>query len=589
MIASGYLPFDPLVGYKENGRLRVREGNRRIATLKLDQDLYLARPISGKDEPRIGLTRASGSATVDRGTGRITSAGLGSAMTVRDTLSRIEKRLGFVPPFFAPASEHPEVLENLWSQTESAYLDNALPNLFKEKLAALLGRYCEVPYCLVCHACTLRPLGMSGIAIVELMSQRHPSDEQVREVFERWDACAGAIDVAAMSESAERDLFCLACTVYAAAALASAARQRLRQRLSPQDYRNLIVFISYSKMCHEWMSAHPEVSFELDQRYIQNYDALASEAPSLAGLFAERSGGQGDDGPDRIEAIVSERAAEAPRSVAITERRLVDVIGAMKERIAVAVNSVGEKEQVAQELRRTADFAQELLAIVSHDLRNPLSSVMMGAQLVLQLEPGNAKIPTTVRRILSSARRAERLIYDLLDFSQSRAGGGIPIHLRPADLQTVVRGATDDLELVHPGRTFRIAHDGDGFGEWDADRLAQVLSNLLANAVVHGRKDTPIELSTRGDAESVSISIHNANREGPIPEELVPVLFDPFKRGVVRAISSTRSVGLGLYIVNELARGHRGRVDVSSNASGTTFTVHLPRYGSCPATARETA
>jgi sigma-B regulation protein RsbU (phosphoserine phosphatase) len=502
----------------------------------------------------------------------------------RAILAKIEARLGFVPPFFEPAVEHVEVLTSLWAQTEHAYLDNPLPTLFKEKLAALLGRYCEVPYCLVCHTCSLRPLGLGGAAILDLLTQAHPSDEALSSALERLGTSADAMDLARVSDSDEQDIFCLASAVYSNRPLSTVSRERLRQRLSPSDYVSLVAFISYNKMCHEWMAAHPEVSYELDQRYLRNYTPLVVDAPSLADLLQVRTQVDQAGHHERAEVVVSERAAEAPEFVMLTERRLADIIATLNERVASALQSVSQKDALTQELRRAADFAQELLAIVSHDLRNPLNNISMGAQLILKLQPDDSKIASRAQQIIASSRRAERLIYDLLDFSQARIGGGIPVRLQPTDIVSLVRSACDELELAWPENGVHIEHHGDGRGEWDSDRLAQVLSNLLVNAAVHGKQQQPLQLITRATVQSMTIAVHNANRDGPIPEDLLPFLFDPFKRGVARAISSTRSVGLGLYIVREIVQGHRGRVEVVSSAEGgTTFTIHLPRDASCPA------
>lgn len=504
-------------------------------------------------------------------------------MTAHDILAKIEARLGFVPPFFGAAAEHPQVLANLWQQTESGYLDNELPALFKEKLAALLGRYCEIPYCLVCHTCTLRPLGMSGTAVVDLLTQKHPSSAEITDALRRLGGSRDPLVIDSLGAEQERDICCLCSAVYFGGPLAASARTRLRERVSPADYRSIVVFVSYNRMCHEWVAAHPEISFELDQRYLQNYGQLVAEAPQL-GLLLESSDAKHDRDPDaHREAVASQRAAEAPAIAAMAERRVHDVLDNLRGRVAAATAAASEKGQLAEELRRAADFAQELLAIVSHDLRNPLGNVLAGATLVLQLEPDNARIARPLGRMISSARRAERLIYDLLDFSLARAGGGIPIAARACDLHALVRSAVDDLAVTHPGRPVTLQLDGDGLGDWDADRIEQVLSNLLANAVSHGRLDSPIEVGVRGAPDGVAITIRNANRNGPIPDELLPVLFDPFERGVARAVSATRSIGLGLYIVDAVVRGHRGRIEVSSNADTTAFTVHLPRTSQSPA------
>ena len=143
------------------------------------------------------------------------------------------------------------------------------------------------------------------------------------------------------------------------------------------------------------------------------------------------------------------------------------------------------------------------------------------------------------------------------------------------NLHDIARGAMEELQVAHPGRRLELAVSGDGWGWWDADRLAQVVGNLLTNALHHGRPDTPVRMEVRENGDEVLLSVHNEGE--PIPGELRETIFQPFRRGTTGK-AATRSVGLGLYIVQQVARAHGGEVEVRSTRSeGTTFTVHLPR------------
>jgi signal transduction histidine kinase len=243
---------------------------------------------------------------------------------------------------------------------------------------------------------------------------------------------------------------------------------------------------------------------------------------------------------------------------------------------AVAINTDVTERQRAEELvRERADFEKQLIGIVSHDLRNPLSAILLGAASLLRGEGLDERSTRLAVRIQTSAERAVRMIRDLLDFTQSRLGGGIPISRRPTDLQAAVWEVMEEVGATHPDREVRVNALGDGQGEWDPDRLAQVLQNLLTNALRYSPPGTPVEVRTRDEGEVVSIEVHN--RGDPIPPERLGRLFEPFQRGT-GPDPSTRSVGLGLYIVKQLVAAHGGTVSARSSAEeGTTFQVRLPR------------
>ncbi|HEY6880389.1 MAG TPA: PAS domain-containing protein [Polyangiales bacterium] len=236
---------------------------------------------------------------------------------------------------------------------------------------------------------------------------------------------------------------------------------------------------------------------------------------------------------------------------------------------------VHEHRQAREELSRRAEFEQHLLGIVSHDLRNPLNVILMAATTVGNsdsLEPAVAK---NVLRIQSATQRAVRMIRDLLDFTQSRLGGGIRIEPRTINIHELARDVVEEMRISRPERELILRQGGDGDGTWDPDRINQALVNLLSNAIHYGHPAQPVIVRTMSDDDSVLIEVSNSGE--PISAELLPTLFKPMQRGPTRGHSSARSVGLGLYIVSEIAKQHKGSVDVRSNSEGTTFSVRLPR------------
>ncbi len=234
---------------------------------------------------------------------------------------------------------------------------------------------------------------------------------------------------------------------------------------------------------------------------------------------------------------------------------------------------IDDSRRAREKLEQRANYEKQLIAIVSHDLRNPLATISLGAELLRERPELTVLENKAISRIISATGRASRLVTDFLDLARARSGG-IPLHPTPTDLRVLVEQLADELAPSHPGRVIQL--ELDPFELWsrcDGDRIAQVLGNLIINALEYGARDRPVRVAVHGVAHEVRISVHN---EGPAigPQEL-PHLFEPFWRGRSALV---RGLGLGLYIAHEIVAAHGGELEVRSSAAhGTTFTIHLPR------------
>jgi phosphoserine phosphatase RsbU/P len=248
----------------------------------------------------------------------------------------------------------------------------------------------------------------------------------------------------------------------------------------------------------------------------------------------------------------------------------------LPEGLGLALEEITERRerQIQERLRR--EFAERLVGIISHDIRTPLSAIQVSADLLARGLSDPLAARRSTDRIQSSSQRATRLINQMMEWTQASIGGGLPIQRRQADLLTTLRQTLAEVQAANPGRQFQSKLQGEAWGEWDPDRLAQVFSNLLGNAAQHSPPTSPVAVSATVEPDAVSITVANENVAGPIPPEVQETLFEPFRRGPSASRGSS-SVGLGLYIARHLIERHGGRISVESNATGTRFVVRLPR------------
>jgi PAS domain S-box-containing protein len=215
---------------------------------------------------------------------------------------------------------------------------------------------------------------------------------------------------------------------------------------------------------------------------------------------------------------------------------------------------------------------EQFIGILGHDLRNPLTAIQMAVEVLGDLPEPYAPI---VARAARSAHRIAAMIRDLLDFARGQLAGGIPVAPRPCDLQVMCDAVVEEMQQAHPGRAIHFGGAGDLRGEWDPDRVEQVVSNLVGNAITHGIG--PVRVTGRDDGDEVVTTVHN---EGPaIPAAAIPMLFEPFTRTAEEDDGTTsQGLGLGLYIASEIVRAHGAAISVASKeGEGTTFTIRWPR------------
>jgi PAS domain S-box-containing protein len=237
--------------------------------------------------------------------------------------------------------------------------------------------------------------------------------------------------------------------------------------------------------------------------------------------------------------------------------------------------ALAEERATLAEKTRIHEFQERFLAILGHDLRNPLASIDMGGGILRQRTNDPAMI-RIIDRMHASSRRMSRMIEQILDLTRSRLGGGLELHPEPIDLCDTITRIVDEMRTAHPSRTIELRCPPT-VGTWDRDRLEQVFSNLIGNALAYGDTAKPVVIAARAEGHFVTVDVHNEGE--PIPAELQATLFNPFRRGDRDSrTSNTAGLGLGLYISNEVVVAHGGRIDLrSSLADGTTFRVTLPR------------
>jgi signal transduction histidine kinase len=264
-----------------------------------------------------------------------------------------------------------------------------------------------------------------------------------------------------------------------------------------------------------------------------------------------------------------------PRPADLSEMPTLAMMESFAKLLAVQLEAEEQFEATEAALldaQQTAELREQFIALLGHDLRNPLSSILSGAQLLIRRSK-DASIAGVAEHMLTATRRASRLVDDVLDFARGRLGNGIPLQNRDCkDLHITLTHIVSEMQSAHPQRAIEADIAPLGGIRCDADRLAQLLSNLLANALVHGATDGRVHVRAAIQNERLSLSVNNQG--APIAPDRLAQLFKPYWR---EASNTQSGLGLGLYIANEIAASHGGSMQVTSTAeAGTTFTFSMP-------------
>ena len=263
------------------------------------------------------------------------------------------------------------------------------------------------------------------------------------------------------------------------------------------------------------------------------------------------------------------------RPAEVTQPLIEKTMKAFAELIGVQLGAEADHNATAAQLldaQNAAELREQFMAILGHDLRNPLAAVMANSEGLL-LRPLNQMDRDAVDRILSSVRRMSALVNHLLDFARARLGSGLSFSFEESDdLELSLRQVVAELASAHPGRRIAFSCQRLGPVRCDKDRLGQLVSNLVSNALEHGASDREVDVRIIKASGSVSISVRNQGT--PIPPAVLSLLFRPYIRG---AQGSSKGLGLGLYIASEITQAHEGTLDVRSNVEdGTTFVFTFP-------------
>lgn len=321
-------------------------------------------------------------------------------------------------------------------------------------------------------------------------------------------------------------------------------------------------------LCHEIRSSHVSVVIDKaseDPLYHDHHTPRLYRFESYISVPVFRTDGS----------FFGTLCALDPNPAALKASAIQNTMESFARLLSLQIEAEESQQQTEAELhqeRQTAELREQFIAVLGHDLRNPLFAINVGAERLLRKHRNDATDPI-VQHILNCGRRATQLVEDVLDFARGRLGPGIPLNIAPSpDLEQTLRHVVSEVQSVHPERLIH-CRIGELQGiRCDQERVAQLLSNLVANAIHHGAPQGVVEVSAEVCDGVFVLAVQNP---GQIPPEILPYLFQPYSRPA--SDTPQAGLGLGLYIANQIAQAHGAKMELSSTAeSGTLFSFRLP-------------
>jgi signal transduction histidine kinase len=467
-------------------------------------------------------------------------------------------RFGILPNFFRSARAAPELLEQLWGFAKAGYLDNPMPSLFKERLFVWLSRFCPVRYCIVRHVGFLlgrkhgRAAGDASVEaqsieeVLALLRRPSPWKRDMALVYASLESTPGEIALWPVPGSPmEDEIFACAAVLFVEPARSESARRALVHTLGLREYEFLSGCLAFIRTAHYWTMLHPEIESEDDML------ELMRGHEELAHLLLED--------PEANRSELSERMfGELTHLRELNERQ-----------------ELQKAKQALEEKDRQKD---QFIAVLAHELRNPLAAIGTAAYALRRLNLQDDRAGPLVERVDRQTTAIARMLEDLLDASRI-AFGKVSVQLEAFDLRGLLTDAIDEhaqharqagLQLIH-----RLGSD-PCIVNADRVRLRQIIDNLLSNAIKFTPAGGSIELALAAANESAVVSIRDTGIgfESTFAERL----FEPFVQHEQGRDRSGGGLGLGLAIAALLARLQNGSLTAASGGlgHGATFTVSIP-------------
>jgi signal transduction histidine kinase len=467
-------------------------------------------------------------------------------------------RFGILPNFFRSARAAPELLEHLWGFAKAGYLDNPMPSLFKERLFVWLSRFCPIRYCIVRHVGFLlgkehgRAAGDAAAGtqtideVITLLRRPSPWKRDMALVYASLEATPGVIEQwPAPGSSLEDEIFACAAVMFVEPARSDSARRALVRTLGLRAYEYFSGCLAFIRTAHYWTMLHPEIESEEDMvELMRGHEELAQ-------LLLE------DPEADRSE--MSERMfGELARLRELNER----------EELQKAKQTLEEKD-------RQKD---QFIAVLAHELRNPLGAIRTAAYALRRLDLQDNRAGPLVERVERQTTAMARMLEDLLDASRI-AFGKVSVQLEPFDLRGLLTDALDEqesharqagLQLITQVTEETCMVNGDRV------RLRQIVDNLLSNAIKFTPAGGSVELTLALENDSAVVSLRDTGIgfESSFAEKL----FEPFVQHEQGRDRSAGGLGLGLAIAARLAHLQSGSLTATSPGvgRGALFTLTIP-------------